>query len=225
MTTTNPRTDGGTAATVSVAAAIAVFGLIYGAAAEPVLGAPLTVLSSVLIFSGAAQFSMIALLGAGATPLAVLAAIAPLAVRHLPLGAVLRPHLTASRRRRALLAWFLIDETTGVALTRPGHVVATLTRVGGAAYAAWVLGTVAGVVGAALPGIESLADAVFPVLFVGLAAVTATRADDVIRALLAGGAALVLLLSWPGAGVLGAIAVAVVVAVPATPSRSRRVTR
>lgn len=49
-------------------------------------------------------------------------------------------------------------------------------------------------------------------LFVGLAALTAATRADAARALLAGGAGLVLLLAWPGAGVLGVIAVAIAVA-------------
>src|SRR5581483_8199113 len=40
------------------------FGTLYGAAARPVLGVPLTLLSSVLVYSGALQFAMVALLGA-----------------------------------------------------------------------------------------------------------------------------------------------------------------
>nr|MBA3621420.1 branched-chain amino acid permease [Euzebyales bacterium] len=79
-------------------------------------------------------------------------------------------------------------------------------------YLAWVLGTVAGVAGASFATVEPLADALFPVLFVGLAALTAARRSDAARALLAGGAALGLLVLWPGAGALGAIAVAIVVA-------------
>ena len=87
--------------------AIGVFGVVYGAATRPVLDPQLTVLGSVLIFSGAAQFTMVALLAAGATPAGVLAGVATLALRHLPLGAVLRPELASARRRRALLSWFL----------------------------------------------------------------------------------------------------------------------
>jgi predicted branched-subunit amino acid permease len=208
------RTDDDLAAAVSVAVAIGVFGVVYGATAAPVLGTAATVASSALVFSGAGQFSMVALLAAGAGPLAALGATVPLALRHLPLGAVLRPHLTAGRGRRAALSWFLIDETTGLALARPDRVERTLTLAGALAYGAWVLGTGAGVGGAALPAIEPLAGALFPVLFIGLAAVTAAGTDGALRAALAGTASLVLLVAWPGAGVLGAIAVAALVAVP-----------
>lgn len=211
-TTEVPPRTGLIAASLPIAAAIGVFGAVYGAAARPVLGPGLTVLASVVIFSGAAQFTMIALLAAGAAPAGVLVGVATLALRHLPLGAVLRPRLAAARPRRALVSWFLIDETTGLALTRDEPVERTLATAGGLAYLAWIVGTVAGVAGASFATVEPLADALFPVLFVGLAALTARTRPDAMRALLAGGAAVALLVVWPGAGALGAIGVAIVVA-------------
>src|SRR4030095_9963495 len=55
--------------------AILVFGTLYGAAARAIMGVPLTLASSVFIFSGALQFALLALLSAGATilPLRVVA--------------------------------------------------------------------------------------------------------------------------------------------------------
>lgn len=201
-----------TAAGLSVAAAIGVFGVVYGAVAEPVLGPELTVASSVATFSGAAQFTMVGLLASGATALGVVAGVVPLALRHVPLAAVLQPRLAPGRARRVLLSWFLTDETTGLALSRPGPAERTVAVTGALAYGAWVLGTVAGVAGASAGELAPVADAVFPVLFVGLSAVTARARADAARAVIAGSAAVVLLLAVPGAGVLGGIAVAVVAA-------------
>jgi predicted branched-subunit amino acid permease len=201
-----------TAASVSVAAAIGVFGIVYGAVADPVLGPGLTMISSVATFSGAAQFTMVGLLASGASGLAVVAGVVPLALRHVPLAAVLQPRLGPGRGRRVLLAWFLIDETTGLALSRGGPAERTIAVTGALAYGAWVLGTAAGVVGASAGELAPVADAVFPVLFVGLAAVTARAGADAARAVVAGSAAIALLLALPGAGVLGALAIAVAVA-------------
>jgi predicted branched-subunit amino acid permease len=195
-----------------VAAAIGVFGVVYGAAASPVLGPALTVISSVIMFSGAAQFTMVALVAAGAAPAGVLGAVATLALRHLPLGAVLQPRLTGSRIHRAVVSFFLTDETTGLAVTREEPAERTLAISGGLAYAAWTLGTLVGVTGGSLASAEPLAAALFPVLFIGLAALTVSTRSDAVRALLAGAVVLGLLLAWPGAGALGAIAVAVVIA-------------
>lgn len=217
LETSRPRPSraplGAVPAALPVAAAIGVFGVIYGAAAEPLLGAPLTVASSVLVFSGAAQFAMISLLATGAETVAVLGAVSVLALRHLPLGAVLRPRLTVGRPRRALLSLFLLDETTGLALARPEPPERALVVGGVLAYCAWVAGTAAGVAGADLAAAASLADALFPVLFVGLAALTAQDGRDRRLALAAGVVGGVLLLAWPQAGAGGAIVVAVLVAV------------
>ena len=198
-------------AAVPIAAAIGVFGVVYGAAAGPVFGASLTMISSLIVFSGVAQFTMVALVAAGASPLAVLGAVATLALRHLPLGAVLQPALTAGRARRALVSPFLLDETTGLALTVGKRAERTLAISGGLAYAAWVGGTIVGLAGGTFASIEPLAAALFPVLFVGLAALTAQTRSDATRAVLAGMASVALLLLWPAAGAIGAIAVAVAV--------------
>lgn len=198
-------------AAAPVAAAIGIFGVVYGAAARPVLGSVLTMASSVILFSGAAQFTMVALVAAGATPVAVLGAVTTLALRHLPLGAVLQPLLSVGRARRALIAPFLTDETTGLALASGERAERTVAVSGGLAYCAWVTGTAVGLVGGSLAPAEPLAAALFPVLFVGLAALTAASRSDGARALLAGMASLGLLVVWPDAGALGAIAIAIAV--------------
>ena len=129
------------AAILPVAGAVGVFGAIYGAAAQPVLGAPLTLLSSVVIFSGAAQFSMVGLLAAGTSPVAVLGAVAVLSLRHLVLGAAIRPAMRGGPARRALAAWFVLDETVGLALAEPADAARTYVRAGWAFAAAWLAGT------------------------------------------------------------------------------------
>jgi predicted branched-subunit amino acid permease len=201
-------------AILPVAVAIGVFGVIYGAAAAPVLGRGAAVVSSVLVFSGAAQFSMVALLASGATPVAALGVVAILGLRHLPLGAVLRPRLEGGVGARALRSWFLIDETAGLAIAGSGPAGRTLLVAGLSAYLSWVGGTALGVVGADLGNLESLAQIVFPVLFVGLAAMTAPRRSDVARAVVAGSASLVMLAVWPGAGALGCMVLAALVCLP-----------
>lgn len=201
-----------TAAALPVAAAIGVFGVVYGAVADPVLGGKLTVASSVAMFSGAAQFTMVALLASGATAGAVVVAVLPLALRHIPLGALVQHRLAPSRVRRAVVSLFLTDETVGLALTQRAPAARTMAITGGLAYVAWVAGTAAGVAGASIGGGEEAAGALFPVLFIGLAAVTASTWRDAVRAVGAGAGAAVLLIAAPAAGVLGALAAAIAVA-------------
>ena len=176
------------------AAAVAVFGTLYGAAASVFLGAPLTLASSLLVYSGALQFAMVALLGAGATTLPLLLTTVVLNLRHLVLGAALRSRFESGPLRRALLAFFLVDETFGFAIAAgnavpPGAVGAATERTllvsGLTLYVAWIVGTVVGVLGGVLAAVEGLAGALFPVLFIGLAALAATRRSHVVRALAA----------------------------------------
>ncbi len=184
------------ATALPAAAAIAVFGTFYGAGAGKILGASLTIASSLFIFSGALQFALVALVAAGASPLPLLLAAATLNLRHLVLGAVLRPRIGGSRMRRTGSAFFLVDETFGFALAagnaaeRDGQdtqaaAERTLLVAGALCYLAWQLGTIIGVLGATLAPVEGLAGAIFPVLFIGLAALTATRWSHTLRAVAA----------------------------------------
>lgn len=206
-------------------AAIATFGMLFGAAARPLLGAPLTLSCSLFIFSGSLQFALAALLGAGAPAAALLLTALTLNLRHLVLGAVLRPYVGGSRARRAALSFFLLDETFGFALAageaaeREGRPVAaaaerTLLVTGVLCYVAWQLGTILGVLGADLPGIEGLAAAIFPVLFIGLASLAARTRSDAVRA----GAAALLTVLWawllPGLRALAPVVAGVLVALP-----------
>src|SRR5688572_13123796 len=95
------------------ALAIAVFGALYGAAARPLIGPEMTVAASIVVFSGALQFAIVGLLAAGAMAPALILTAVILNLRHVVLGAVLRPMLSRSRVRRALQSWFLVDETFG----------------------------------------------------------------------------------------------------------------
>lgn len=199
---------------VPVLVAIAVFGTLYGAAAQPVFGTWLTVLSSFIVFSGTAQFTMVALLVAGAGPLAVIWAIAVVNVRNFALGGTLRPHLKGSRGQRLVLSWFLIDETVGLALTSPHDADRILLRAGLGAYLAWVVGTVVGVVGGAALGLAGLAAAIIPVLFIGLAALMVRSAGGVARAAIGAVVTVFLLVVSPGLGGLAPVIGGVLAAIP-----------
>jgi predicted branched-subunit amino acid permease len=197
-----------------IGAAIGVFGVLYGAAAQQVFGTWLTLVSSVVIFSGTVQFSMVGLLAAGSGPLAVLWAVIVVNIRNFALGGAVRPHLRGGRVRRMVISWFLIDETVGLALTSPAEADRTLLRSGAVAYAAWVGGTAIGVAGGATLGLEGLASAVFPVLFIGLASLMVRRSSGVARAVVGAGLTLMLLAVWPGLGGLAPVVGGVIAAIP-----------
>ena len=209
------------------AAAIAVFGVLYGAAARPLIGPELTMLSSVIVFSGATQFTTIGLVAAAAGAPAILATVALLNVRHLLMGAVLRSSLGPSRLKRALLAWFLLDESFGftmVAASRaePGAervrvAEKTLLVTGLCCYAAWLVGTALGILGAGVEGLEEVSTALFPVLFIALAALTARTLSLAARAMLAAAITAVIAFTLPDFTAVAPVVSGLAVAIPNDP--------
>jgi predicted branched-subunit amino acid permease len=199
---------------IPAAAAIGAFGTIYGAAARTFLGVPLTVVSSIIVFSGSLQFTMVALLAAGAGTIPLLLAACVLNLRHLVLGAVMRPRIEARLARRALLAFFLVDETFGFSVAagdaqprehRGAVTERTLLATGVACYAAWIIGTVIGVLGGGLPG----------VLFIGLAAMATATRSQLVRTLAAAALTIAFGLALPDWRMVAPIVAGVLVALPA----------
>jgi predicted branched-subunit amino acid permease len=197
-----------------LAAAIGVFGVVFGAAAGGQMDVALVLGMSVFIFSGTLQFATIGLLLSGAGAAAIVLTALALNARHIVLGAVLRPWIEGSRVRRALLAWFLIDESFGLAVASRRQASAVLMATGVIFFIAWQIGTLLGVYGARLVAVEGLAAAIFPVLFVGLTAVTVRGRHGVVRVVVA--AAIVIACSQllPQAHAFLPIVAALVVAVP-----------
>jgi predicted branched-subunit amino acid permease len=194
--------------------AIAVFGAIYGAAAGPVLGVPGTLASSTLIFSGALQFATLGLAASGAGPVPILLTALALNLRHLVLGALLRPRLRVSTARRAGLAWFLVDESFGLAYASGGQVARTLLVVGIVCYLSWLAGTAVGLLGRTLAPLEGVAGAIFPVLFIGLAAVTSRQLGVAARAAIAAVLVMVVTTTVPELRTVAPLAAAVLVSLP-----------
>ena len=196
------------------AAAVGIFGVIYGSLARPLLGTTLTVLSSLLIFSGTVQFTIAGLLAAGASPASLLMGAFTVNLRNLLLGAMLRPHVRLDAPRRAGVAWFLLDETAGFALARRRDATRTMLVSGTLLYVSWQIGTVVGLLGAAVEGVASAAEAVFPVLFIALSALSWRSRSAVVRAAAAAVFTAVIVAVWPqGLGVAAVIA-ALAVAIP-----------
>ena len=201
-------------AAVPATLAIAVFGVIYGGLARPELGFGGTLLSSLLIFSGSVQFTIAALLIAGAEVGALIAGALTLNLRNLLLGATLRPRLEGGPARRAALAWFLTDEATGLALTSGGEAGRTLLITGMTFYVSWQVGTILGLVGASINGVADLAQATFPVLFVGLAAIACPSRAVAARALAAAVVTVTAVALAPGLSAVAAVGATVLISLP-----------
>jgi predicted branched-subunit amino acid permease len=180
-------------AAAPLAAAIGVFGIIFGAAASVQMDAALVVGMSILVFSGTLQFATVGLLASGAGVAAIVLTAIALNARHVVFGAVLRNRIEGSPWRRAVMAWFMLDESFGLSLAAGRRTGFVLLASGALFFVAWIGGTILGVLGARLVAVEGIAAALFPVLFVGLTAITVRGRPGVLRAMVA--AALVLVFS------------------------------
>ena len=143
--------------------------------------------------------------------------------RPLVLGAALRSRFQSGPRRRAMLAFFLVDETFGFAIAagntvEPRAVGATTERTllvaGLTLWIAWLIGTVVGVMGGALAAVEQVAGAIFPVLFVGLASLAVRRPSHVARALAAAALTAAVAVLLPDLRMLAPVIAGVLVALP-----------
>ncbi len=197
-----------------LALAIGVFGVIFGAAASVALDPLMTIGMSALVFSGSLQFALLGLVTSGAGPIALIATAIALNARHIVLGAVLRPRFKGSFLTRALQSAVILDESFGLAVASGRHAPTVLVTSGVLFYLAWIVGTVLGVLGASVGGLESFASAIFPVLFIGLAAVTGRGRDAAVRAAIAAAAVIVGSILVPGAYSFMPILAAIVVALP-----------
>ena len=105
---------------------------------------------SVIVFAGAAQFLAIALIANGVPALVAAFTLAAMNLRHVLYGPVLMRKAGADAVRKSAWVWSftLTDEVFGAALgalARGGRFgEGFMTVLGFSAYAAWVLGTVAG---------------------------------------------------------------------------------
>jgi predicted branched-subunit amino acid permease len=86
-------------------------------------------------------------------------------------------------------------------------------------YISWQLGTALGLAGASLSGLQEPAAAVFPVLFIGLAAMTCTSRSVAVRAIVAATIAGIAARVAPGSQGVVAVLAAILVALPSRRGR------
>ncbi len=151
------------------------YGIAFGAAGVAAGFSILqTCLLSLLTFSGASQFALVGVMGAGGTAISGIATAALLGFRNGLYGLRMSPLLKTKGATRFLAAHITIDESTGVALSqeslgeeamRSGF---WLTGIG--VFTFWNLFTLAGAVGANAMGNPAAwgLDAAVPAAFLGL---------------------------------------------------------
>jgi predicted branched-subunit amino acid permease len=126
----------------------------------------------------------------------------------------MRPRVDGGPVKRGAIAWFLTDEATGLALASRADATRVLVVAGAMFYASWQVGTILGVLGASMETLHEAASAVFPVLFVGLAAVSCPSWSIAMRALVAALGAGVASWLWPGSEGVAAVFIAIAVSIP-----------
>jgi 4-azaleucine resistance transporter AzlC len=165
---------------------------------------------SVLVFTGASQFAVIGVLGAGGSPAAALAPALLLAARNAVYGLALVPVLRGRRAARALKAQLVIDESTAMARAQedPADAHRAFIATGLSVFVFWNLGTLAGALaGGGLGDPRDLGlDAMFPAAFLALLAPQLRRPGAPTAAIAGALVALVLMPVVPvGVPVLAAV--------------------
>ena len=202
-------------AAFSTGLAIAVYGVVFGVVAGPDWGSWRAIAASALVYSGSAQFAAAQLLAQGGGTGAVISAAAILNARNVVLGAVLRSRVRTGIVRRAGVAFLTDDESFGLAMASARPAVRVVLGAGAIFFVAWVGGTAIGAfVGAGSVLFADAATAMFPVLFVGLAAISVENRAGLSRTVAAGLGTLALVYALPSVRdfvpVVAAIAVSLV---------------
>lgn len=161
------------------------FGVVYAVVGRRAgLSAWEIQLMSLLVYAGGAQFTVVRLLAQGAPRSVLVLATALINLRHVLYGLSLAQPLRQVRRGpRALVAFFLVDESYGLGtrayLDGRGS-VAYLLGAGISMYFAWNVGTALGTaVTAAMPDPRNAGlDLVFPLTFAALLAPLLRRAAN-----------------------------------------------
>lgn len=190
------RRDGVIGPSVVLGAAVGVFGLSFGVlAVASGLSVAQTCAMSLLVFTGASQFTLVAIVGSGGSPVTALGSALLLAARNGAYGVAVA-RLVPLPRRRLVAAQLVIDESTGMALARsePAERTRAFWATGIAVFLFWNVATLAGAVGGSFVGDPRALglDAAFPAGFVYLLAPHLRRMEG--RVVAALGAAVALLL-------------------------------
>ena len=169
----NPKRNQVDRTALSVAFTVGLYGAAFGAAGVTAGFSILqTCLLSILLFSGASQFAVVGIMGAGGSAVSAIATATLLGFRNTLYGLQMAPILKVKGLKRILAAQITIDESTAVATLqendadrRRGFYV---TGIG--VFVFWNLFTFLGALGASAIGDPAVwgLDAAVPAAFCGL---------------------------------------------------------
>ena len=160
---------------LSVSITVGAYGTAFGAAAVANGFSVLqTCLLSLLTFSGASQFAVIGVLGAGGGAISGIATASLLGIRNGVYGVIMAPRLKVKGFKRIIASQITIDESTAVALGQEVRGEKAMRQgfwlTGFGVFLFWNLFTVAGALGAqAMGDIRAWGlDSAVPAAFLGL---------------------------------------------------------
>ena len=169
----NPKKNPVDRTAVSVAFTVGLYGAAFGAAGVTAGFSILqTCLLSILLFSGASQFAVVGIMGAGGSAISAIATATLLGFRNALYGLQMAPILKVGGLKRVLAAQITIDESTAVATLQENDEDRKrgfyVTGIG--VYIFWNLFTYLGALGASAIGDPSVwgLDAAVPAAFCGL---------------------------------------------------------
>lgn len=169
----NPKKNQVDRTALSVAFTVGLYGAAFGAAGVTAGFSILqTCLLSILLFSGASQFAVVGIMGAGGAAVSAIATATLLGFRNALYGLQMAPILKVKGLKRILAAQITIDESTAVATLQENDADRRrgfyITGVG--VYIFWNLFTFLGALGASAIGDPSVwgLDAAVPAAFCGL---------------------------------------------------------
>lgn len=151
--------------------AVGTYGLSFGAASTAAgLSVAQTCALSLLVFTGASQFALVGVLGAGGSLVAGVASALLLGSRNALYAGRLADLVPLRGLRRLVAAQVTIDESTAVATTAPESLAATgFWATALSVYVLWNLATLLGALGAATVDTHALGlDAAVGAAFLGL---------------------------------------------------------
>jgi predicted branched-subunit amino acid permease len=159
---------------IGLGVAVGLYGVAFGAAAAAAgLDAWQALAMSLLMFTGASQFALVGVLGAGGSALAAAGSALLLGTRNTVYGIRLVPLLRPRGvvRRMGTAQW-VIDETTAMAVAAPDRRLARVAflATGASVYLLWNATTLVGALGSAALGdtAQAALDAVVPAAFLAL---------------------------------------------------------
>ena len=169
----NPKKNPVDRTALSVAFTVGLYGAAFGAAGVTAGFSILqTCLLSILLFSGASQFVVVGIMGAGGSAISAIATATLLGFRNALYGLQMAPILKVGGLKRVLAAQITIDESTAVATLQENDEDRKrgfyVTGIG--VYIFWNLFTYLGALGASAIGDPSVwgLDAAVPAAFCGL---------------------------------------------------------